>query len=460
MNAEKELISQQPAEEWYKEMSASGKFNSMFIVCFNGSQEAKTNLRLIEKASKFLDSVLGARNEISDIHVSTLVTEEQISLQISKDSIYDGILNWTFMPYPIYVKVACNFRGTVDSMLDTMLRFFKSKNAFYNEGYNADIMMIRHQPDFNWGWRYTTAYGNINSFIDDAIEIIISDKDENYRRTTIKDIAVQLYDINIWSDKSLEELIHIVSKWADKRRYNALNEDFINVNDLQNDIMCIDSEEPSFFHRCPYNTAIIIMQDNARGEFSQKIMSLAKKSETVFKTLLRGKCFVEIGAYSEETARLTGPDVHVFDEEEIEFMYMQPAETVKKRFGCTKTDTYIWFDMPERFGEFCNVCKALEELIEKAYGAFKSPEEVHIGFIWTKSNEDWFLQSLKCPYVTFSRMHDCSSVFEMDELIGQKEGTYQFIYQNTVGKNLQIEEIEKLEKEYMLRQMRKNKDSR
>ena len=136
------------------------------------------------------------------------------------------------MAYPIYVKVACNFRGTVDSMLDTMLRFFKSKNAFYNEGYNADIMMIRRQPDFNWGWRYTTANGNISSFIDDGIEIIISEKDEDYRRTTVHDIAAQLYDMNIWPEKSLEELINIVYKWAEKRRKNTLNEDFINVSDL------------------------------------------------------------------------------------------------------------------------------------------------------------------------------------------------------------------------------------
>lgn len=65
--------------------------------------------------------------------------------------------------------------------------------------------------------------------------------------------------------------------------------------------------------------------------------------------LLNGKCFVEIGAYSEETAKLTGSNVHVFSDEEIEFMYMQPAQTVKKRFDCTRTDTYIWFDMPEKF---------------------------------------------------------------------------------------------------------------
>jgi hypothetical protein len=61
-------------------MSASGKYNSIFIVCFNGSQEAKTNIRLIKKAENLFEKVLNARNEISDIHVSTLVTEEQISL--------------------------------------------------------------------------------------------------------------------------------------------------------------------------------------------------------------------------------------------------------------------------------------------------------------------------------------------------------------------------------------------
>jgi hypothetical protein len=228
-----------------------------------------------------------------------------------------------------------------------MLRFFKSKNAFYNEGYNADIMMIRRQPDFNWGWRYTTANGNISSFIDDGIEIIISEKDEDYRRTTVHDIAAQLYDMNIWPEKSLEELIHIVYKWAEKRRKNTLNEDFINVSDLQNDITCLESEQINFFHRCSYNTAIVIYQANERGEFSQKIMSLSKKLESTMNMLLNGKCFVEIGAYSEETARLTGPDVHVFSDEEIKFMY--PNQKTREMINYNITETFVWFDMPKKF---------------------------------------------------------------------------------------------------------------
>ena len=277
-------------------MSASGKYNSIFIIGFQSSQEASTNIRLIKKAQTLFDKVLGARYEISDIHVSTLVDEKDISLKIPKDSIYDGILNWTPMAYSIYVKVACDFKGTVDSMLDIMLRLYKSRDAFYNEGCSADLMMIRRQPDYNWGWRYTTANGNISSFIDDAIEIIIKYRDdEDYWITTIKDIACQLYDLNIWPDKSLEELIHIISKWSERRSRNTLNEDFISVDDLQNDVI---EEESSFFHRCPYNTCIIVKQNNERGEYSQKIVSLAMRVESTLKMLI-GKCFVQIGAYSE-----------------------------------------------------------------------------------------------------------------------------------------------------------------
>ncbi len=98
----------------------------------------------------------------------------------------------------------------------------------------------------------------------------------------------------------------------------------------------------------------------------------------------------------------------------------------------------------------------LEELIEKAYGAFKSPEDVTIGFIWTYDNDENFTQFM-CPYVTFSRMHDCESQFEIDELIGKEEGTYQILYSNAFDKEYSIEEIEKMEQDYMLRQIKKNK---
>ncbi len=107
---------------------------------------------------------------------------------------------------------------------------------------------------------------------------------------------------------------------------------------------CLDSEQMSFFHRCSYNTAIVIYQNNERGEFSQKIISLAKRTESALNMLLNGKCFVEIGAYSEDIARLTSPDVHVFNTDEVEFMY--PNQKTREMINYNITETFVWFDMP------------------------------------------------------------------------------------------------------------------
>ena len=153
--------------------------------------------------------------------------------------------------------------------------------------------------------------------------------------------------MHIWPIENLSELTSIVTKWADKRRMSALNEDFISIDDLHNDMTCLESEQMSFFHRCSYNTAIVIYQANERGEFSQKIMSLAKKLESTMNMILNGKCFVEIGAYSEETAKLTGSDVHVFSDEEIEFMY--PNQKTREMINYNITETFVWFDMPKKF---------------------------------------------------------------------------------------------------------------
>ena len=121
------------------------------------------------------------------------------------------------------------------------------------------------------------------------------------------------------------------------------------------------------------------------------------------------------------------------------------------------TETFVWFDMPQKFDRFCYICKVLEELIEKAYGAFKSPEDVTIGFIWKKEIYGENFLQIMCPYVTFSRMHDCESQFEIDELIGKKERIYQIFYSNAFDKEYSLEEIEKMERDYMLRQIKKNK---
>ena len=82
---------------------------------------------------------------------------------------------------------------------------------------------------------------------------------------------------------------------------------------------------------------------------------------------------------------MTGRDVHVFNEEEVELMY---PPRLDKSFLYNNVDTFIWFDMPEKVDKFCELCRVFEELIEKAYGAFKSPEDVCIGFIETQKGKE------------------------------------------------------------------------
>jgi hypothetical protein len=116
-----ELISQQPSKEWYKETSSSGQYNALFAISFCGDNSREKNLRMIKNIQSFLTKVLGNRYDLSGFHVSMMKDAKSEMQDIPSDSLYDGILTWTQMPSPIFVKVACNFTGTPNALLDYML---------------------------------------------------------------------------------------------------------------------------------------------------------------------------------------------------------------------------------------------------------------------------------------------------------------------------------------------------
>ena len=447
-----ELISQQPSKEWYKKTSSSGKYNALFAMSFCGENSQKKNMQLINATQKFYTKLLGRRYDISGFHVSQVKNNVMPMKEIPEDSFYDGILTWTQMPNPIFVKVACNFTGTPNAFLDFMLIVQRSRHRFTSRLWAPEAMMYRFCEEAELGWRYLSIDGQVASFIDSTIVQIITMNDDadNYRKGLISQIGCKLYGMGIWKGKKLRELIYDVENWADKRRRNALNEDFISIDDIQMEEMMED--EPNFFHQTLYNTAIIIRQNNANGDYTQKILSLASKLDSSLKMLLDGKCSVNVCVFSDIMRDIMRNDVHLLTDEEMSVMYWQKDREKKKNLR--STDTFVWFDFPKSYSKFIMICKVVDELIEKAYGAFKEPSDIRMGCM----NGDETFVHMTFPIGIFSEMYDCSDEEKLEELKGNESGTYMFFYKKTFG-NITIEEIWDKERQYMRERIKKNEQN-
>ena len=140
---------------------------------------------------------------------------------------------------------------------------------------------------------------------------------------------------------------------------------------------------------------------------------------------------------------------YLLTDEEMSVMYWQKDKEKNKNFR--STDTFVCFDFPKSYSKFIMICKVVDELIEKAYGAFKEPSDIRIGCM----NGDETFVHMTFPIGIFSQMYDCSDEEELEELKGNESGIYMFFYKKIFG-NITIEEIWDKERQYMRDRIKKN----